>query len=163
MFLFHTQVVHIQNDGNFIPHHAEGAVSIFLRIGIDIATREPTNRRSMRKIMLSVSAFVLTGLIAYAQTDKPAGENNAPREVKAQTVCPVDGAEINRDVFVDVKCRRIYLCRAECVRRAKANPEKYECYRNFCRDGCRDKVNADPEKYLKMLEDQGITLEEVRR
>lgn len=117
----------------------------------------------MKKIMIAVSAIVMTSLIGYAQTDKPAGENNALKEVKSQTVCPVDGAEIDRDVFVDVKGKRIYLCRTECARRCKANPEKYECFRNFCRDGCRVKVNADPDKYLKILEDQGIALEEVRK
>ena len=115
----------------------------------------------MKKIILAICAVMLTNLIAYAQADKPATDDNIAKEVKLQTVCPVDGAKINRTVFVDVKCKRIFLCYPECVSRVNANPEKFECYRNFCRDGCRDKVKANPDKYMKILEEQGVTLEEA--
>ncbi len=115
----------------------------------------------MKKSMVVIAAAMLTGFLAYGQAEKPAVAEKAPKEAKLQTTCPVDDAKIDRTVFVDVKGKRISLCCHECVSRCKANPDKYECYRNFCRDGCRDKVKADPDKYIAQLEDQGIVLEKV--
>ena len=115
----------------------------------------------MKKLMIVITAVMLTGFLACGQTDKPAADAKAAKEVKAQTLCPVDGAKIDRTVFVDVKSKRIFLCCPECVSRANANPDNYACYRNFCRDGCRDKVKADPDKYITQLEAQGIVLEKA--
>ena len=56
-----------------------------------------------------------------------------------QTVCPVMGGKINKNVFVDANGKRIYLC---------------------CQ-GCDKKVKADPAKYIAVLEKQGVTLETV--
>lgn len=115
----------------------------------------------MKKSMIVIAATMLTGFLAFGQTDKPAVAEKAVKEAKVQTTCPVDDAKIDKTVFVDVKGIRIFLCCSECVGRCKANPDKYECYRNFCRDGCRDKVKADPDKYIAQMEDQGIVLEKV--
>ncbi len=60
-------------------------------------------------------------------------------EVKAQTLCPVMNAPINRNLYVDHDGKRIYVC---------------------CR-GCLGAVKADPAKYIKQLEDRGVTLEKV--
>ena len=52
-----------------------------------------------------------------------------------QTVCPVSGAKINKEVFVDYKGKRVYLgCNA-----------------------CPDKFNKSPETYIKKMEQQGVT------
>ena len=56
-----------------------------------------------------------------------------------QTVCPVMGGKINKNLYVEADGKRIYICCA----------------------GCIEKVKADPQKYIKELEDQGITLEKA--
>lgn len=47
------------------------------------------------------------------------------KEVKAQTTCPVMGGKINKDIFVDVKGKRIYACCAGCLPKIKADPDTY--------------------------------------
>ena len=58
---------------------------------------------------------------------------------KAQTICPVMGGAINRDLYVDANGKRIYVC---------------------C-GGCIDKVKADPATYISKLEKEGVTLEKA--
>ncbi|MDP2991010.1 MAG: hypothetical protein Q8O57_10675 [Kiritimatiellota bacterium] len=42
---------------------------------------------------------------------------------KAQTLCPISGEKINKDVFVDVEGVRIYLCCKDCIEKVKADPK----------------------------------------
>jgi rhodanese-related sulfurtransferase len=49
----------------------------------------------------------------------------AKKVVKPQTTCPVMGGKINKEIFVDVKDRRIYVCCAGCIPKIKAEPDKY--------------------------------------
>ncbi|MFW6123226.1 MAG: YHS domain-containing protein [Thermodesulfobacteriota bacterium] len=80
-------------------------------------------------------------LITIALTLAPAGlvlAQKAPAKSKpTQTVCPVFEGEINKDIFVDYKGKRIY----------------------FCCEGCDEEFKKNPEKYLKKLEAQGVELE----
>ncbi len=46
-------------------------------------------------------------------------------ETRPQTVCPVMGGKINRDVYADYDGRRIYFCCSGCIARFKENPTKY--------------------------------------
>lgn len=46
-----------------------------------------------------------------------------------QTTCPIMGAAINKDIFVEYKGKKVY----------------------FCCPGCEDKFNAEPEKFLAKL------------
>ncbi len=70
-----------------------------------------------------------------------ADEVKAPAAVaaKAQTVCPVMGEPIDRNVFVDYNGKRVY----------------------FCCTICQAKFKKDPAKYLKKLENDGVTLEDA--
>ena len=54
-----------------------------------------------------------------------------------QTTCPVLGCEIDKNLFVDYKGKRIYVCCA----------------------GCINDVKKDPEKYIKKLESMGQSVE----
>jgi YHS domain-containing protein len=58
---------------------------------------------------------------------------------KPQTLCPVMGGKINREVFIDYKGKRIY----------------------FCCPGCDREFKKDPEKYLKQMRDKGVEPEDV--
>ncbi|MEJ2701835.1 MAG: YHS domain-containing protein [Sedimentisphaerales bacterium] len=42
-----------------------------------------------------------------------------------QTICPVMGNPINKDVFVEYKGKKVYFCCPDCVEKFKADPEKY--------------------------------------
>jgi Cu(I)/Ag(I) efflux system membrane fusion protein len=44
---------------------------------------------------------------------------------KPQTLCPVMGNEIDREVFLDYRGKRIYFCCPPCIARFKNDPEKY--------------------------------------
>ena len=57
-----------------------------------------------------------------------------------QTHCPVMGGEVNRQVYLDHKGKRVY----------------------FCCENCMGKFKAEPEKYLKKLEDEGVDLEDTQ-
>ena len=56
---------------------------------------------------------------------------------KPQTVCPVLGGNVDKNVYADYKGKRIY----------------------FCCKGCDAEFNKDPEKYLKKMQDEGVTPE----
>lgn len=58
---------------------------------------------------------------------------------KIQTTCPVRGGKIDKELYVDAKGKRIYLC---------------------CK-GCASAVKSNPEKYIEKLEKQGVTVESL--
>lgn len=82
-------------------------------------------------IILSLSALLL-------------GSNVRGEEKKAepqpQTTCPVmKGQPIEKDLFIDVKGKRVYVC---------------------CK-GCIAQVRGNPDKYIKRLEDQGVVFKKA--
>ena len=42
-----------------------------------------------------------------------------------QTVCPVMGNKIDKNVFVEYKGKKVYFCCADCKAKFLADPEKY--------------------------------------
>ena len=46
-------------------------------------------------------------------------------EKRPQTVCPVNGEKINKDIFVDYQAQRNYFCSADCKEAFLKDPEKY--------------------------------------
>jgi YHS domain-containing protein len=42
-----------------------------------------------------------------------------------QTVCPVTGDKIDKNVFVEYKGKKVYFCCADCKAKFEAEPEKY--------------------------------------
>lgn len=74
-------------------------------------------------LALSLAAFAAGGVWAA--------------EANPQTVCPVLAGNIDKNVYVDYKGKRIY----------------------FCCKGCDAEFKKDPEKYMKKLEEQGVKLE----
>jgi YHS domain-containing protein len=84
----------------------------------------------MRILKMLLLALVL-GLLAV-------GPALAADEAKPQTVCPVLGGKVNKQVYMDYQGKRVY----------------------FCCQGCDAQFRKDPEKYMKKLQEQGITLEQ---
>jgi hypothetical protein len=61
-------------------------------------------------------------------------------KAKPQTTCPVmKGQKIKKNLFVDVKGKRIYVC---------------------C-PGCINKIKKYPDKYIKAMEKEGVVLEDT--
>ena len=60
--------------------------------------------------------------------------------LKPQTVCPVMGGKINKDLYVDYQGQRIY----------------------FCCSSCKETFLKEPEKYMKKLADEKVLLESVQ-
>jgi len=56
---------------------------------------------------------------------------------KAQTICPVLGGNIDKNIYVDYQGQRIY----------------------FCCKGCDDEFKKNPDKYLEKMKSQGVTPE----
>ena len=94
-----------------------------------------------RIVITAFAAAVFVAGACLAQAPGPAKDAApaATTPVKAQTTCPVMGGPIDKNVFVDVAGKRIYLC---------------------C-GGCVDAVKKNPAKYIKILEDKGVTLEKT--
>ena len=74
-------------------------------------------------LALALTAFMAGGLWAA--------------DPKSQTTCPVLAGNIDKNVYVDYKGKRIY----------------------FCCKGCDAEFEKDPEKYMKKLKEEGVTLE----
>ena len=56
-----------------------------------------------------------------------------------QTICPVMGGKIDKDVYVDYEGYRVY----------------------FCCSSCKDEFLKEPEKYMKKIEDDRVLLEKL--
>jgi hypothetical protein len=86
----------------------------------------------MKMIQTTMSAvaagILLSGGAVYAEAvDEAAAAkvDQAQEDVKEQTTCPVMGGKINKDLFVDVEGKRIYVCCGGCIGAVKENPDKY--------------------------------------
>ena len=80
-------------------------------------------------LALGISAAVSGPLLA---------ERNVEKSVH-QTLCPVMGGKINKNVYADYQGKRVY----------------------FCCPGCVAKFKSDPAGYVKKLEEGGITLDKA--
>jgi YHS domain-containing protein len=56
-----------------------------------------------------------------------------------QSLCPVMGFDINRDIFADYRSKRIY----------------------FCCPFCPSKFKRTPEKYMEQMREKGVLLEDA--
>ncbi|VGO15569.1 hypothetical protein PDESU_04154 [Pontiella desulfatans] len=84
------------------------------------------------------TAFTAIAALPFALAAR-AGEEKKP-EPKKQTTCPVmKGQPIDRNRYIDVKGKRVYVCCSGCINQVKANPDKY----------------------IKRLEDQGVEFEKA--
>ncbi len=77
--------------------------------------------KALTFISVLTIALVLTGLPGTAVADNCHGG----KMLKAQTVCPVMGGDIDKSVYADYEGRRVYFCCAGCIDDFKADPEKY--------------------------------------
>jgi YHS domain-containing protein len=81
-------------------------------------------------IFVVLLAFLTAGLALAAD---PAAK------ATPQTVCPVMGGNINKDLYIDHQGQRIY----------------------FCCPACLELFKKDPGKYLQKMKEQGVTPEKA--
>ncbi len=87
-------------------------------------------KTTMFLVFLLCASFSFAGIYCKADSKKLGDESG-------QTICPVMGNKIDKNVYADYKGKRVY----------------------FCCKGCIDTFNKDPEKYMKKLE--GVKLDDV--
>ena len=82
------------------------------------------------------SAVIMTVLIMSMMLGSLAFSKDVPAVKKAQpqTVCPVLGDPIDKNVYVDYKGKRVYFCCAS----------------------CKDDFAKDPGKFMKKMRDKGV-------
>lgn len=90
------------------------------------------------KMILLFSSLMIIGLVVSggckeSEPESPSGTVPDVKDVTPvaieQTTCPIMGAAINKDIFVEYKGKKVY----------------------FCCPGCEDKFNEEPEKFLAKL------------
>lgn len=63
-------------------------------------------------------------LLIFAVAVFTASPTLAADKAKTQTVCPMSGKPINKEVYVDQDGKRVYFCCLDCVKEFKADPAK---------------------------------------
>ncbi|MEN8126995.1 MAG: efflux RND transporter periplasmic adaptor subunit [Planctomycetota bacterium] len=64
-------------------------------------------------------------MMAHQDHDKAADERPQTEAPKEQTLCPIMGNPINKDVFVEYKGKKVYFCCGGCDEAFLKEPEKY--------------------------------------
>ncbi len=72
---------------------------------------------SWRLPLLLICCLWLAASPLAAQEQSPAG--------RAQTLCPVMGGQIDKNLYVDYQGQRIYFCCAACIPLFKKDPQAY--------------------------------------
>lgn len=89
-----------------------------------------------RKVVIVFAGAIFSAAIVFAQsgqadTGKATTANASvagvekTKQLKAQTTCPVMGGAIDKNLYVDYKGKRIYVCCEGCLAKLRKNPEKY--------------------------------------
>jgi YHS domain-containing protein len=78
---------------------------------------------------LSLVVLVVAGGCKESEPEGPAGNVPEVKEVAAvageQTMCPVMGGAIDKNIFVEYKGKKVYFCCPGCEKQFKEDPEKY--------------------------------------
>lgn len=56
---------------------------------------------------------------------QPAEKISKVSEAVEQTICPVMGNPINKDIYTEYKGKKVYFCCPECKEKFEQDPEKY--------------------------------------
>ncbi|MEI8078391.1 MAG: YHS domain-containing protein [bacterium] len=93
----------------------------------------------------ATGAAPAAGTGATVEQIKPTGTDHAKgkKQWKPQTLCPVSGDPINKEVYTDYKRRRVYFCCQACVPKFEADPKTY--LNQMRQDG----VRCEPLKSVK--------------
>jgi len=92
-------------------------------------------------VLQMVAALIIAGTAVSApksgerKSGSCGAEPDARIEEKAQTLCPVMGGAVDKQIFVDHDGKRVYFCCASCIDAFRETPEPY--LEKLHRDGVR--------------------------
>ena len=109
-----------QASGNRGGDHSHGAHQQHQMQTMDHNMKDQSNHNEIMDRMMNDQEFM-----------------NQESDLKPQTVCPVMGGKIDKDVYVDYQGKRVY----------------------FCCSSCKDVFLKEPGKYMKKLEEDKVLLE----
>ncbi|UCF00502.1 MAG: YHS domain-containing protein [Planctomycetota bacterium] len=69
--------------------------------------------------------FVFNGCKKKSEPAAPVESNEITSAVFEQTICPIMGEAINKDIYTEYKGKKVYFCCSGCAEKFKADPEKY--------------------------------------
>ena len=96
------------------------------------------NKR-MAGLMVLLSALLIIGFVFADGCEKKSSPVSSPADSTSetqsaapataaaaeQTICPVMGGPINKDIFVEYEGKKVYFCCAQCKGEFEKEPEKY--------------------------------------
>jgi len=119
-----------------------------------MVTQIRERRCAMNSLIMKMCLLLVIGLLIIG-CEKKEGQTTEPVTVETiqaakeqpatasagqpQTICPLMGGKINKDIYADYDGKRVYFCCA----------------------GCVDAFKKGPAKYLKQMEDKGIVLDKA--
>ncbi|MFZ0034579.1 MAG: YHS domain-containing protein [Sedimentisphaerales bacterium] len=80
---------------------------------------------------IAVIGFGLIGLVGCKKKEQPAPPQPKTQQADKvaaeaeQTICPVMGGKINKNIFTEYKGKKVYFCCAGCKETFEKDPEKY--------------------------------------
>ena len=82
-------------------------------------------------MVASLLVSCLSGLTGCKKKSQPTASSQAPAAANVasaaimQTVCPVMGNPIDKNIYTEYKDKKVYFCCKACVAKFEADPEKY--------------------------------------
>ncbi len=91
--------------------------------------------------ILSVLVILSIALMGCTRCSGRAKSCNVTCELESQqqTMCPVEGMKINKQLYSDHRGERVY----------------------FCCEGCIETFEKDPEKYIRKMKEDGVILDRI--
>ncbi len=97
-------------------------VAVVLSVGLLVLNgckkSEPAPTETSSKTMQGMQGMQEHAAMATEEATKAAAAGE-------QTICPVMGNPINKDIFVEYKGKKVYFCCPDCKAKFNADPEKY--------------------------------------
>ena len=99
-------------------------VAVVLSVGLLVLNgckkSEPAPTETSSNTMQGMQG--MQGMQEHAMTTEEAAKAAAAGE---QTICPITGNPIAKDVFVEYEGKKVYFCCPDCKAKFNAEPEKY--------------------------------------
>lgn len=86
------------------------------------------NKYTALVFLICSLVLVLFAVIDCKKKSEPASPVEVKETVEAmveQKICPIMGAPINKDLYVEYRGKKVYFCCNSCQEKFKAEPEKY--------------------------------------
>ncbi len=84
------------------------------------------NRKTQLTTIISLICLLLAVLVVAGGCKKSEKRTSTQASIQTeQTVCPITGKPINKDVYTEYEGKKVYFCCPACKSKFEKNPEKY--------------------------------------